>query len=117
VIRAFITASFLLVSAIAGAQPTALCDQIANSAASQAMEAQPPLGYRVAAGERLYFHSAPFSSCATETFVIPGDHLTGYKSFDGWWLVSYTHPKTGDLTEGWVKESRLVYSGTMGLTN
>lgn len=51
-----------------------------------------------------------------EAFVVPGDHLTAYKYFDTWWSVIYTHPKTGEITEGWVKEIQLVYSGTMGLT-
>lgn len=115
-IRAFLTAAFVLGFPTVYAQPIALCQQISSLADSQATMAQPPLGHRVGGTERLYFHSAPFSSCAGEAFVVPGDHLTAYKHFDTWWFVIYTHPNTGEITEGWVKEIQLVYSGTMGLT-
>lgn len=115
-IKFAIAAAVGMFSFSAVAQPE-ICEEIRLIAESEAVEAQPPLGHRVNGVDRTHLHSAPFASCKTAVFVVPKDHLTAYKNFDDWWLVNYTHPVTGDVSEGWVKEARLVYTGTMGLTN
>lgn len=113
-IRAFIAAAVALSSSAASSQTVALCQDISGLMDSQAIMVHPLAGYLVGGKERLHFHSAPFPSCSTETFVVPGDHLTARLRFDTWIFVTYIHPITGESSEGWVKDIQLSYSGTMG---
>jgi hypothetical protein len=75
----------------------------------------PPLGAHVIGTGRLQFYSAPQADCAmTGVFVIPNDALIAYaETRDGWTSVMYLR-KQGDDGSGWVRSSRLNFTGTMG---
>lgn len=61
------------------------------------------------------FHSAPDAQCVTRrTFIIPGDSVTVYKPYKGWYQIMYVNGKTGEDFEGWVEAGRLSLGGTLG---
>jgi hypothetical protein len=76
----------------------------------------PPLANVVTGAGRLQFYSAPNARCAMPgVFVIPGDRLIAYAVADhGWSSVMYSNPRTGDITNGWVRSDRLKPTGTVG---
>jgi hypothetical protein len=76
----------------------------------------PPLANVVTGAGRLQFYSAPSARCAMPgVFVIPGDRLIAYAVADhGWSSVMYSNPRTGDITNGWVRSDRLKSTGTVG---
>ena len=77
----------------------------------------PVLGKKVMKQGRLYFHTAPYSSCKMpSTFITKGDHVTAYQNYNGYDLVMFMNDKTGVNTEGWVLAKALRTTGTMGLT-
>jgi hypothetical protein len=63
---------------------------------------------RVLGRARLYFHSAPDSSCRLrEVFVIHGDTLQAHNEYGTFTEVVYVNPRTGRSTSGWVDTGRL----------
>lgn len=77
----------------------------------------PVLGKKVMKQGRLYFHTAPHSSCKMpSTFIIKGDDVIAYQHYNGYDYVMFTNDKTGVNTEGWVLAKALRTTGTMGLT-
>lgn len=63
---------------------------------------------------RLYFYTAPGERCKMkDVFVVPGNVLTVYKSFDGWANVMYI-AKNGDDFMGWELENRIKEIGQYG---
>src|SRR6478735_4835500 len=103
--RAIILITVLVASPLATAEDVS-CTDIASKADSEAGMVLPRLSYKVASDGRLYFYSAPSESCRTDVFVIPKDELISYSELNGWLSVMYTHPKTGEISEGWVKSDR-----------
>ena len=76
----------------------------------------PPLGKKVMKPGRLYFHTAPHSSCKMpSTFIIKGDDVIVYRHYNGYDSVMFID-KTGVTTEGWILAKDLRTTGTMGLT-
>jgi hypothetical protein len=68
---------------------------------------RPPLEARFTGNAKLYFYSAPSIDCKMKkTFVIKGDSLTVYKTYDGWANVMFIGKKGNDYT-GWVRESKI----------
>lgn len=75
---------------------------------------RPPLEAAVIGKGRLNFHSAPSNRCQMKgVFVIGGDVLTVYKSFEGWANVMYI-ARNGDDFMGWVLEKRIKKIGQYG---
>lgn len=91
------------------------CDEIAAKAEEEQYHVRPIQGLRVIGSKRLYFHGAPDKSCAKKTYVIPGDDLTAYSEWQGWFSVQYISKKTGKISSGWVRTDRVEITGTMGL--
>lgn len=78
---------------------------------------RPPLEATVLGKDRLYFYNAPNERCKMkDVFVITGDVLTVYKSFDGWANVMYIS-KDGNDFMGWVHEKRIKKIGQYGLNH
>lgn len=113
--RSIIAIAFLFASNFSFAAGVS-CEAVSAKAESQGGALFPRLGYKVVGKGRLYFYSAPDAACRTATFVIPKDHLIAYTEFGGWLSVMYTHPKTGEPSDGWVKADRLKVTGTMSPT-
>lgn len=77
----------------------------------------PVLGKKVIKPGRLYFHTAPHSSCKMpSTFIIKGDDVIAYQNYNGYDYVMFMNHKTGVDTQGWILEKDLRTTGTMGLT-
>jgi len=91
------------------------CDKMAQVAEHDEDSFAPARAYKVGGSGRLYFHSAPNSVCRSKNvFVIPGDTLFAYSSYEGWVRVMYVNRNTADTVQGWVESARLKYAGTIG---
>ncbi len=91
------------------------CSKINSEAVKDEAGFYPRRTYAVEGKGRLYFHTAPDARCRSkDIFVIPGDSLIVYSSFQGWYSVMYINPKTGEDFSGWVRPERLKFSGTIG---
>jgi hypothetical protein len=65
--------------------------------------------YQVVGHGRLQFLSAPSLGCdQTGVFVIAGEILRAYRTFQDHTFVLYVNPKSGKSAQGWVISSRLV---------
>ncbi|WP_230351273.1 hypothetical protein [Lelliottia sp. WAP21] len=86
------------------------CDQLQNIAKEETINGQskiPTSPFVVAAKNRVYFHTAPDSSCKQlDKFVIAGDYLYAYKIHEGFTYVNYFTAK-GNEVKGWVNSSEL----------
>ncbi|GLQ94393.1 hypothetical protein [Dyella acidisoli] len=61
---------------------------------------------------RVQFYSAPSDRCEMKgIFVLPREQLTGYGTYGDFTSVMYMNPKSGVDVEGWVKSSRVKYTG------
>jgi hypothetical protein len=61
---------------------------------------------------RVQFYSGPDEGCAMKgTFILPHEQLTAYGTYLGFTSVMYMNPKTGNDVEGWIKSSRVKYTG------
>lgn len=60
---------------------------------------------------RVQFYSAPDRQCAMKgVFVIPGDRVSAYTSYNGFASVQYVNLKNGNIVLGWVDENRIKTS-------
>ena len=88
------------------------CNSLNKIAEAKGAIYAPVLGKTVIKPGRLYFHSAPHSSCKLkETFIIKGDHVVVYKNYD---YAMFINNRTGITTQGWILENALKTTGTMG---
>lgn len=74
--------------------------------------------FEVAGSGRLYFHTAPDDHCIDKkVFVIPGDRLNALTvaGKKGEWASVTYYAKNGDDVSGWVKTSRLMFTGASGM--
>ncbi len=87
------------------------CDVLAYQAFAE------PKRYTVAVAEhmqvyqagRSHFHSAPDLSCKLpQKFVVQGDKLRADYQFQDFTRVSYTHPKTSEVSFGWILSRDLI---------
>jgi hypothetical protein len=91
------------------------CGKVHKQAEQGSAGFYPRRSYSVEGKGRIYFHTAPDTRCRTkDIFVIQGDSLVVYSSFDGWYEVMYINPKSGEDYSGWVRSERLKFSGTIG---
>ncbi|HEY0842838.1 hypothetical protein [Methylotenera sp.] len=90
------------------------CSKLASRVDNAEENYRPPLEAKVIGNSRLYFHNAPSSKCQVKgVFVIKGDSLTVYKSYDGWVNVMFIG-KDGEDFIGWVQESKIKVIGQYG---
>jgi len=90
------------------------CAKLAARSGGPENNYRPPQEATVVGKGRLYFYNAPSNECPMKrVFVVPGDVLTVYKSFDGWANVMYI-AKNGDDFMGWVLENRIKEIGQYG---
>lgn len=90
------------------------CNNISKQVESEQVFLNPPASHKVIGEGRLYFYTVPNESCRSKyVFVIPGDELTAYTEFKGWYSVMYINPKTGKNYDGWVRSERLKMIGTI----
>jgi hypothetical protein len=112
--------SFRLLSILLAAQvataSAAPADCGAVLVASRAEQVKVPewqAARRVTGRDRLFFHSAPDSSCRQrDLFVVPGDALEAHNEYGIYTEVVYVHPKSKRESIGWVETGRL--QETMG---
>ncbi|KWO87986.1 hypothetical protein WM32_09900 [Burkholderia ubonensis] len=91
------------------------CRQLNEAVGGPGDDFRPPVSATVIGSGRAYFHSAPDAQCVTKrTFIIPGDSVTVYKPYKGWYQIMYVNSKTGEDFEGWVEKGRLSLGGTLG---
>lgn len=91
------------------------CGQLSDATGGPDNNFRPPVSAVVTGSGHAYFYSAPASQCITRrVFIVPGDTVTVYKPYKGWYQVMYLNPKTGDDFEGWVEEGRLRLGDALG---
>lgn len=91
------------------------CGQLNDVTGGPDNNFRPPVSAVVAGSGRAYFYTAPAPECiARRVFIVPGDTVTVYKPYKGWYQVMYLNPKTGDDFEGWVQEDRLRLGAALG---
>ena len=91
------------------------CNSLNKIAEAKGAIYAPVLGKTVIKPGRLYFHSAPHSSCKLkETFIIKGDHVVVYQHYKNYDYAMFINNRTGITTQGWILESALKTTGTMG---
>lgn len=72
---------------------------------------QPMLSGRVIGKGRLHFHTAPSTQCREkDIFIIPGDRVTLYRPYHGWYQLLFVNSKSGGHFEGWVDANRVRVS-------
>jgi hypothetical protein len=113
-----VTARAILIAVLLSTGPALADCREPEAGSDRAPLLSPPLGEVAIGTGRLQFYAAPSSRCPIKgVFVIPRDALVAYaRTDDGWTSVMYTHPRTGDHVNGWVRSSRLKVTGTMGPT-
>jgi hypothetical protein len=83
----------------------------ANAEAAMSKAASPAAKYLVKS-KKLYLYDSPDKLCQDEggKFVVNGDSVTAKhgQAYHQFLFVSYTHPKTGNKTAGWVKAEGLA---------
>ncbi|MCG0456670.1 hypothetical protein L6R44_11185 [Enterobacter cloacae complex sp. ECC445] len=86
------------------------CDQLQSIVKKETTNGQsniPANPFIVAVKNKIYFHTAPDSSCKQQDkFVIAGDYLYAYKNHEGFTYVNYLTAK-GSEVKGWVNSSEL----------
>lgn len=91
------------------------CNSLNKIAETKGAVYAPVLGKTVIKPGRLYFHSAPHSSCKLkETFIIKGDHVVVYQHYKNYDYAMFINDRTGITTQGWILENALKTTGTMG---
>ena len=105
----------MIVTPYANAQALNDCQQINKASGGPDNNFRPPAIAKVVGKGRAYFYSAPAARCLMKhIFVIPGDRVTVYKPYLDWYQVMFINTRTGDETEGWIKENRLELAGQYG---
>lgn len=90
------------------------CADLAARAGDAASNYRPPLEATVVGQGKLYLYTAPGVRCRqNDVFVIPGDVLTVYQSYQGWAQVLFIAGNGDDLL-AWVVEQRLKIVGRYG---
>ncbi|CAM4385907.1 hypothetical protein [Pluralibacter gergoviae] len=93
---------------VTGSVPT--CEQLQEVVTNETLNGQsniPAHPFVVAVNNKVYFHTAPDSSCIQhDKFVIAGDYLYAYKIHEGFTYVNYFTVK-GNEVKGWVNSSEL----------
>ncbi|MEB2501151.1 SH3 domain-containing protein [Burkholderia cenocepacia] len=91
------------------------CGQLDAATSGPDDNFRPPASGTVIGTGRAYFYSAPDAQCMTkQTFIVPGDSVTVYKSHGRWYNIMYVNGKTGDDFEGWVEQGRVRLDGRYG---
>ncbi|SOT42096.1 putative exported protein [Burkholderia cenocepacia] len=91
------------------------CGQLDAATSGPDDNFRPPASGTVIGTGRAYFYSAPDAHCMTkQTFIVPGDSVTVYKSHGRWYNIMYVNGKTGDDFEGWVEQGRVRLDGRYG---
>ena len=91
------------------------CNSLNKIAEAKGAVYTPVLGKTVIKPGRLYFHSAPHSSCKLkETFIIKGDNVVVYQHYKNYDYAMFINNRTGITTQGWILENALKTTGTMG---
>jgi hypothetical protein len=91
-----------------------VCSKLADRIDGTEGNYRPPLEAAVVGAGRLNFYSAPNALCRMKgVFVVKGDVLTVYKSYEGWANVMFIAKKGGDFM-GWVPENRVKINGQYG---
>ena len=87
------------------------CKAAAFEASTNASTA-PAATRKVTGPGRLDFLSAPSANCRQAgVFIIPGDVVTTSVAHGAYVYASYTHPKSGKKTDGWLLKDRLSAPG------
>ncbi len=88
------------------------CKSAAFEASTLAANGAPPVMRKVAGPGRLDILSAPSANCRQAgLFIIPGDLVATAQAHGAYVFATYTHPKTGKKTEGWLLKERLGAPG------
>jgi hypothetical protein len=85
-----------------------------HAVANESPGFMPRHGAVVTGTGRAHLHSAPDAGCDSGKFLVPNDRVTVYTPYKEWVQVMFIHPKTGEDTMGWMLDSRLKTTGTMG---
>lgn len=114
-VLAGLTCSVALLATLGASAHAADCKE-PKEGTNEAPILSPPLANVVTGTGRLQFYSAPDARCPMPgVFVIPRDRLIAYVQTDnGWSSVMYSNPRTGNITNGWVRSERLKSTGTVG---
>ncbi|WP_454690235.1 hypothetical protein [Achromobacter aloeverae] len=121
-LRHFIKLSLLAGTAACGlpAWADAHCEQLNDKLSGPDDNFRPPLSATAepeAPSKRVYLRSAPDEQCAAgQPFIVRGDHVVVYKPYKEWMQVMYVS-KSGDDYTGWVRETELRETGTLGPGN
>ena len=92
----------------------AVCLKLADRVDGPEDNYRPPLEASVIGTERLNFYSSPNALCRMKgVFVMKGDVLTVYKSYEGWLNVMFIAQNGGDFL-GWVHGNRVKINGQYG---
>jgi hypothetical protein len=105
-----LTAICFLVSTVAFATDCTTLDQQGNEKGIRVPESNAVI--ETIGQGRVQFYSGPDESCAMKgIFILPHEQLTAYGTYLGFTSVMYMNPKTGNDVEGWIKSSRVKYTG------
>jgi hypothetical protein len=109
-LKVFATLALLLASLPIMAMDCTALDQQGNEKGIRIPESDAVL--KTIGTGRVQFYSAPSEACVMKgVFILPHEDLTGYGTYGDFTSVMYMNPKTGEDTEGWVKSSRVKYTG------
>ncbi|GAA5166514.1 hypothetical protein GCM10025770_23750 [Viridibacterium curvum] len=110
-----VAAVFVLIGAVLGAQASesSECERI-DSRGQRSVGFHPRLSATVSGVGRAWLYAAPTEKCKTKRFIVPGDSVTVYTPYKGWFHVMYINVSTGEDFEAWVKEDRLKITGDLG---
>lgn len=86
------------------------CGASARAADSIAVALTPDVANKTVGGPgRAYFHSAPLEACRiSKLFLVPGDRVRAGRETDAFVEIEYRHPKSGQVSRGWLKRDRLL---------
>lgn len=112
--RTHITTIFLIIIAVQLPSQAAADCEIKDTAATKTGTVIQ--GYmavmKVIGAGRLQFYSAPDMTCKiSNIFILSGEEVYGYIEYAGFTSVMYQNPKTANEVTGWVKSSRLKFTG------
>lgn len=104
----FVALCGLLPCRSAHAQTLEDCLDLSRAVSTPDNTFQPPLSGRVIGKGRLHFHAAPSTQCREkDVFIIPGDRVTLYRPYHGWYQLLFINGKSGKHFEGWVDANRV----------
>lgn len=107
-LKSFVFISLFIPFIATASVPT--CEKLQEIVKNETVNGQsniPAHPFAVAVNNKVYFHTAPDSSCIQhDKFVITGDYLYAYKIHKGFTYVNYFTTK-GNEIKGWVNSSEL----------